>query len=84
MNKDIEETRRVHEQVAQTEEFVQAIMAAMKKVPPHIAVSGLMSCLARVMYVSNLPIETVASGIAGVIEIYEREHGDGSYTREES
>ena len=84
MHKDIEETRRINEQAVQTEAFVQAIMEAMKKCPPHIVISGLMSCLARVMYVSNIPVETVANGLAGVIELCERQDLDGIHPREES
>jgi len=55
----------------------------MKKLPPHIVISGLMSCLARVMYVSNIPVETVANGLAGVIELCERQDLDGIHPREE-
>jgi|APCry1669189034_1035192.scaffolds.fasta_scaffold65661_1 hypothetical protein len=83
MNKDIEETRRLNEQAAQTEAFIQAIMEAMKNRPPHIVISGLMSCLARVMYVANIPVETVANGLAGVIELCERQDPDGIHPREE-
>jgi hypothetical protein len=84
MNKDIEETRKLNEQAAQTEAFIQAIMEAMKKRPPPLVISGLMSCLARVMYVANIPVDTVADGLAGVIELCERQDFDGIDPREKS
>jgi hypothetical protein len=35
--------------------------------------SGLMSCMARIMVVTNLPIELVTQGLAGLIEVRERQ-----------
>ena len=73
MTKDIEETRRVHAQMRQVEELTDTLVEATKGVPPHIALSGLMSCLARLMGVSNTPLDVVTQGLAGLIEMRERQ-----------
>ena len=80
MHNDIEQTRKLKEIGIQTEKFVEAVMAAMEKLPPHIVVGGLMTCLGRVMYVSKLPVETVAQALAGIVEICEVQDTNGSDT----
>jgi hypothetical protein len=73
INQDIEETRRVHKQLEQTGALINAIFDVIKNEPPHVAMSGLMSCMARIMVVTNLPIELVTQGLAGLIEVRERQ-----------
>lgn len=72
INRDVEETRQVHAQMRQVEALINALKEATKDVPPHVAMSGLMTCLARLMVVSNIPVDLVAQGLSGIVDMCNR------------
>ena len=69
MNHDIEETRKMHQNMRDMEVLVKKVEDIMVGQTAYLAVGALTSSLGRVMHQTKTPVESIANGLSLVLEM---------------
>ena len=69
MNRDIEETRKMHQNMRDMEVLVRQVNDIMVGQTAYLAVGALTSALGRVMHQTKTPVESIAHGLSLILEM---------------
>jgi hypothetical protein len=71
MNKDIEETRRVKNKMADVQEAVTALQDLFAETSMETAMGAMVSYLGQLMYATGTPITMVVKSLSMAFEFYD-------------
>ena len=71
MDKDIEETRRVKNKMADVQEAVTALQDLFAETSAETAISAMLSYLGQLMYMTGVPISTAIQSLSMAFGFYE-------------